>query len=69
MGTVPYFSVHYKGERLKRHDKEHCIETGGDCFALANKYLDIKWNNAFETAKEWKAHHYESRICTAEDIS
>jgi hypothetical protein len=69
MGTVPYFSVHYKGHRLNRKDDKHCKETGGDCFALAKKYLDFKWNNAFETSKEWKSHHYESRVCTAEDIS
>jgi hypothetical protein len=41
MGTIPYFSVHYKGHRLKREDKKHCKETDNDCFKLAKKYLDI----------------------------
>lgn len=62
MGTLPYFSVHYKGHRLDR-ESHHCKETGGDCFNLTMKYLKIKWNNAFETEKDWKSHHYEARIC------
>ena len=68
MGSLPYFSVHYKGHRLNREEKTHCNETGGDCFKLATKYLEIKWNNAYETVTEWKSHHYESRVCAVEDI-
>ena len=48
MGSLPYFSVHYKGHRLDRKSK-HCDETGGDCFKLLNKYLKIEWDNAHET--------------------
>ena len=69
MGTLPYFSVHYKGHRLNRKDDKHCSETGGNCFKLAKKYLEFKWNNAYENGPEWKPHHYESRLCGPDDIT
>jgi hypothetical protein len=46
MGTLPFYSVHYEGHRLKRIPDKHCNETKDDCFALVNKYFEIKWNNA-----------------------
>ena len=49
MGTMPFFSVHYEGHRLKRTMDKHCEETKGDCMALVNRYLTVKWNNARET--------------------
>ena len=47
MGTIPFFSVHYMGHRLKRTNDTHCIGEGvnGDCFAFVTNYLKIKWNN------------------------
>ena len=46
MGTMPFFSVHYEGKRLKRTKDKHCSETEDDCMALINKYLVVKWKNA-----------------------
>lgn len=46
MGTLPFFSVHYEGKRLKRTKDKHCSETDDDCMSLINKYLVVKWNNA-----------------------
>jgi len=32
MGTLPFFSIHYKGKHLSIKSKEHCADTDGDCF-------------------------------------
>ena len=64
MKTLPFYSVHYKGHRLKRTKDDKCNETDGNCLEFINKYLDIKWNNAMETEAEWKDNKYESHICT-----
>ena len=48
MGTLPFFSVHYKGKHLpiKSEKKKECAETNGDCFKFVTKFLKIKWKNA-----------------------
>ena len=46
MGTLPFFSVHYKGKQLPIKSEKYCNETKGDCFEYVQKYLDIKWINA-----------------------
>ena len=47
MDTMPYFSIHYIGKRLKRtKDMENCAETEGDCMTLVNNYFKITWDNA-----------------------
>ena len=45
MGTLPFFSVHYKGKQLPSKSEKLCPETKGDCFEYVQKYLDIKWIN------------------------
>ena len=68
MGTRPFFSVHYEGKRLKRTKDKHCKETEEDCFALVNKYFEVKWNNARQTKDSWKDNHYDAHICTEDEI-
>ena len=68
MGTLPFFSVHYEGKRLKRIPDKICKETKDDCMALVNKYFEIKWNNARETKDSWKDNRYDAHICTQEEI-
>jgi len=58
MGTLPFFSVHYKGHQLKIKDDKHCPETKGDCLAFAKKYLKMEWTNAFETKDSWNTKHF-----------
>ena len=55
MGTLPFFSIHYKGHRLPRWSEKHC---DGDCFKFTNQFLEMKWNNAQETATTWKDNHH-----------
>ena len=69
MGTIPFFSIHYKGHQLQIHDQKHCAETNGDCFAFASKYLKITWKNAFETKDDWDPKDYKAHICSAEEIT
>ena len=41
MGTLPFFSVHYKGKQLPVTSDKLCSETDGDCNKFAHKYLEI----------------------------
>jgi hypothetical protein len=69
MGTMPYYSVHYEGNRLKRTNDPNCSETGGDCMAFIKKYLDIKWLNAKKTETQYSEMPYETHACTVGEIS
>jgi len=69
MGTMPFFSVHHAGKRLKRTKSKHCEETGGDCMEFVNKYLDIKWNNPVQTTDTWTDNYYPPRLCTPEEVT
>ena len=67
MRTLPFFKFHYKGHQLKRQD-ELCAETGNDCYKFANKYLSMKWNNAYNTKTTWTDNFLDSHACTPDDI-
>ena len=56
MGTMPFFSVHFRGKHLPIKSDKHCKETNGDCFKLVLKYLDFKWKNAIKAndSYDWK---------------
>jgi hypothetical protein len=69
MGTLPFFSVHFYGHQLKIHDEKHCKETQGNCLNLAKKYLKMRWTNAFETKDGWDPKHFDSHICTSDEIT
>jgi hypothetical protein len=68
MGTLPFFGVHYRGHQLKiQEDQEKCAkkrhgclcaETKGDCLKFVERYLEIKWKNAFEGVHSWEEKKY-----------
>ena len=35
MGSIPFFSIHYKGKQLPIKSEKYCSETKGDCFEYA----------------------------------
>ena len=61
MGSLPFFSLSYKGKELPIKSEKYCAETNNDCFQYASKYLDIKWIGAVETHDSWIENKFESR--------
>lgn len=66
---MPFFSVHYKGHKLKRESEKHCSETAGNCFEFVQQFLEIKWKNAFQTPDSWDTNLYDGRVCSSKDIT
>ena len=69
MGTLPFYSVHYKGKQLSIESEEKCQ---GSCLKFAQKYLEIKWVNVYKTGtswEDWEEKKYVPRVCEAEDIT
>ena len=69
MGTLPFFSVHYRGKQLPLKSENHCAETKGDCYDYVHKYLDIKWKNAIQTKSSFNENKFESIKCGPEHIT
>ena len=63
MKTLPFYSIYYKGNMLKRTDDVHCKETGGDCFEFMNKYLIFNWQQWNSDRTTYQETNFKPHIC------
>jgi hypothetical protein len=69
--AIPMYNLRYKGEHLPRTSLELCGgEFKGDCFAFAQKYLDMYWIQANGyTNKTVDKTRLPSRPCEKDEVT